>query len=408
MARRLTDPRLRALIRVNCRHCQQPAAEGTGAMEEAPDVNEWLVEYSCEACGQTYLAWRQEFNTLVRQIAREHAEARGRASASLSGEIDEDGSVRRHAPGPSRHVSPRLLMRVRESVSELACATRRDFVLEVGHDGVLTHQELPTTGPTSSAPVHRDADGLERLPYLHKLLTSVGFERFPAVTGRGEQQLEVTWYGAGTPQTRTLRCKLRGTTRDFAGDPDLHPMVIELTDKLWQLTQWVDAGGPSPPWPIASPVLLFPRPGDLLQHNRAARLAITHDWDGSARNVHLRELWASESGALALRVLRQGSAPALEETHDVQIPTAAARELFDKLAELKPLEFRRRLGFVRSACGLDRTHSHVLDWFDGQRVYTTDMVFGSERGIGVSYGDVPPRPEESAAFDHLIRLMGQI
>jgi hypothetical protein len=162
MARRLTDPRLRALIRVNCRHCQQPAAEGTGAMEEAPDVNEWLVEYSCEACGQTYLAWRQEFNTLVRQIAREHAEARGRASASLSGEIDEDGSVRRHAPGPSRHVSPRLLMRVRESVSELACATRRDFVLEVGHDGVLTHQELPTTGPTSSAPVHRDADGLER------------------------------------------------------------------------------------------------------------------------------------------------------------------------------------------------------------------------------------------------------
>mgnify|MGYP000178544125 CR=1 FL=1 len=57
MARRLTDPRLRALIRVKCRRCQRPTAEGTGAMEEAPDVNEWLIEFSCESCGETDLAW---------------------------------------------------------------------------------------------------------------------------------------------------------------------------------------------------------------------------------------------------------------------------------------------------------------------------------------------------------------
>ena len=408
MARRLTDPRLRALIRVKCRRCQRPTAEGTGAMEEAPDVNEWLIEFSCESCGETDLAWRHEFNPLVRQIAREHAESRGRASSSLSGEIGDDGSVQRRDPDPPRSPSTRLLLRVRESVSELACATRRDFILAVGHDGVLTHQELPTTGPIQSSPVQRDADGLERLPFLRKLITSTGFARLPAEVGRGEQRLEITWYGDGDPHTRTLRCNLRGTTRDFAGDPGLTPAVVELADNLWQLAQWVDAGGPSPPWPIAPPVRLFPRPQDLLQHTRAARLAVTHDWDGSARNVHLRELWVAESGALALRVLRQGSSPALEETRDAQLPPAAARDFFRQFTELRPPEFRRQLGFVRTPCGLDRTHSHAIDWFDGDRVHTTSLVFGSERGLGLDYGDVPPRADEAAAFDLLIGLMGQV
>jgi hypothetical protein len=35
-------------------------------------------------------------------------------------------------------------------------------------------------------------------------------------------------------------------------------------------------------------------------------------------------------------------------------------------------------------------------------------VFGSERGMGLDYGDVPPRPDESAAFDLLIQLMGKV
>jgi hypothetical protein len=408
MGRRLTDPRLRALIRVSCRRCQRPAAEGTGAMEEAPDVNEWLIEYSCDACGETYLAWRAEFNPLVRQIAREHAEARGRASASVSGEIGHDGPVQRRAEPKTLADSSPMLLRLRESISELACATRRDFILDVGQDGVLTHEELPAFGPIKSSPVHRDADGLERLPLLHKLFERIGFERLPAVVGRGDQQLEITWYGGKAARTRKLRCNVRGTTRDFAGDTELTPAVVELTDNLWQLAQWVDAGGPSPPWPIAPPVLLFPRPTDLLQRTRAARLSVTHDWDGSARNVHLRELWVAESGALALRVLRQGSSPALEETRDGQLAPEAAREVFTRLADLKPPEFRRQLGFVRSACGLDRTHSHALDWFDGERVHSTSLVFGSESGIGLDYGDTPPRADETTAFDLLIHLMGQV
>lgn len=377
-------------------------------MEEAPDVNEWLIEYRCEACGETYLAWRQEFNPLVRQIAREHAESRGRASASLSGEISDDGQVLRRAPEPTRPGSAAVLMRLRESVSELACATRRDFILTVGHDGVLTHEEQPEPGPIQSSLVHRDADGLERLPFLRKLIARVGLERMPAVVGRGDQQLEVSWHGAGPVQVRTLRCNLRGTTRDFAGDPDLDPNIVDLTDNLWQLAQWVDAGGPSPPWPIAPPVALFPRANDLLQRTRAARIAVTHDWDGSARNVHLRELWVSESGALALRVLRQGSSPSLEETRAAQLDPDATRDFFTRFSALHPPDFRRQLGFVRTACGLDRTHSHAIDWFDGQRVHTTSLVFGSERGMGLDYGDVPPRPDESAAFDLLLQLMGQV
>ena len=122
----------------------------------------------------------------------------------------------------------------------------------------------------------------------------------------------------------------------------------------------------------------------------------------------LRELWVAESGALALRVLRQGSSPALEETRDAQLTPAAARDFFRQFTELRPPEFRRQLGFVRTPCGLDRTHSHAIDWFDGDRVHTTSLVFGSERGLGLDYGDVPPRADEAAAFDLLIGLMGQV
>lgn len=408
MARRLTDARLQALTGVKCRCCDRPAAHGTGAMEEARDVSEWLVEYHCDACSETFLAWRREVDALVRRISREHAESRGRASSTLSGEIGDDGSVRRDQPVQPEHSGP-ALMQLRETISELASATRRTFRLHVGVDGVLTHEELPAAGATKSPPVHRDADGLERLPALRALFTRVGFERMPAVTGRGEQSLEIAWYGAGVAQSRTLRCTLHGTSRNFASDPDLSPAVIELVDSLWHLLQWVDAGGPTPPWPAAaSATPLFPRAHDLLHRTRAARLAVTHDWDGSARNLHLRELWASESGGLELRVLRQGQRPTLEETRFAQLPAAEARECFDQLSRTRPPEFRRQLGFVRVSCGLDRTHSHTLDYFDGERVHSTTLVFGSERGLGVSYGDVPPRPDEAAAFALLEQLMRRV
>jgi hypothetical protein len=402
VGRRISDERLTALSGLTCRRCGRPGARGTGVMT-APDddPNAWLIEVECDGCGAASFVWAPEVEAVLRRIAREHAEARGRAtSATVSGEIGGDAPAPR--PGPAAPPEPALL-RVRETVSELACTTGRAFWLTVHADGRIVHDELQPGGPVRAPPLRRDVEGRDRLPSLRRLFARAGFAGLPATLGDGEQALEVAWSGDGDPTTRTLRCRQGGAARDFAGAAVPAGAAL-LVDGLWQLARWVDGGGLDPPWPIAPVVRLFPRAEDLLAGARAVRLTATHDRDGPTRNLRARELWVAESGAVERRTVRQGPWPTLDEIRGEQLSAGEARALFERLAALRPAEFRRRVGHVRSGRELDETHTRTLDWFDGARVHRTALVLGRERGLGVSHGDAPPRADEAAAFELLAEL----
>lgn len=145
-----------------------------------------------------------------------------------------------------------------------------------------------------------------------------------------------------------------------------------------------------------------------MQRRRAARLAVTHDWDGARANDRIREVVVAESGVSWQRTLevRRAGLGLVSEVRGA-VEGAAVEAAVEALARLDPPRMRRRLGFVGTPCGLDRTHTHTLEWFDGRSVFTTTLVFGSERGIGTVMGDAPPNEAEARAFEVLGALLGR-
>jgi hypothetical protein len=405
MWRELHDARLTELTAVACNKCRREVAVGTGRMQQDTETSEWFVEYECPECGAVFEVWARPIDALVRRIARDHVEASGRASSAIvSGEIGGDAPPAPVHPPLAELQNPALL-HLRETVSELAASLRQTFDFTVTAAGALTHVELPGTGSVRSLPVRRDADDRDVLAPLRDLVARADLEHAPETVGAGEHHVELAWHGGDAPLVRTLRWTQRGSARDFGGAADLTRGLVDLADGLWQLMRWVDAGG-GPTWPVPGGSQVFPRPVDLLRRTRAARLAVTHDWNGGDPHTRTHELWASEVDGLTLRILRNEQPPALEETRAVRPPELP--DLFARLAQLEPAGFREQIGFVRTANLLDRTHHQTLDWFDGERVHTTIFVFGSEGGLGVALGDVPPRPPEAAAFDLLAGLIAHI
>lgn len=405
MVQRLSDARLRALTDVRCPACERDAAQGTGNARHAAELGQWLVEYSCLECEEAFWSWRPVVDAHVRKIVLDH-EARARPrSVAVSGEIGDDGPVvRRAAPERPPPAQDAVLLRIHDSASDLASAMRRPFVFTVEPSGALVHQEEPTPGPFCSSLVRKTADAPAVLGPLRDLLARAGLAGLPAEFGRGAALMRIAWYGAGAPQLRTLRWTRSGTTREWGGEPVTRELV-DLVDGLLDLLHWVDDNAPDPAWP--GPELRhFPDPDDLVHRRRAARLSVTHDWNGPSRHATLRQVLVSDAGLLRHRTIRlTGARPILESDLPDELPPREVHAIVEQLARLAPAKLRRKIGFSSGDCGLDTTHTHTLDYFDGVRVHTTTFVFGTERGLGVAYGDAPPNAAESAAFKVLGDLM---
>lgn len=403
--RSITDRRLRDLKGARCAECEVDAAAGTGHASE--DRGQWFVEYRCEACGEVFFAWRADVDAIVLGIVRAQTSRVRSESVAISGEIGADGQITRKtaAARPLAETYGPLLLHVRESASAIAQATRRPLEFAASLRGTLVHREEPdAVGARAGFSAFIEAP--EVLGPLRALFTRAELERVPAELGRGAHAAVLTWYGGGAPQVRTLRWSQSGQTRDLDGAGPAEPGLVELLDGLLTLIDWVDARGPTPPWPAAAP-LFFPPAEDLARGRRAARLYETHDWDGATPHARAREVIVREVGVILRREWSLGP-PRAVVTREVATPMPAKEvaAFFADLQRLDPASFRRRLGFVQGACTLDTTYEQHLSFFDGLRAHTTTLVTGYERAIGIAVGDTPPQPREAAAFAALERLRG--
>lgn len=405
VAPRFSDPRLRALSSARCPECEFEAGVGSGSARFDRTCSRWLVEYGCAICGARFEAWREAVDAEVRAIAREHSGAGRPGAVVVSGEIGGGGPTLRRADQAVDAADAGAIVRVEDGASDFAAAMRRGFVLTVGVEGEAVHAERPKAGVVGSSLVQKTARSSGLAGALGGMIARAELELLPPTVGKGPGSLRVEWRGPGGVVMRTFRLRRSGRSRDFGGERVTRG-AVELVDGLVDLIHWVDGGGEDPPWPLRRPPH-FPDAEDLVHRRRAARLAVTHDWDGARANHRIREVVVSEGGALwqrTLEVRRAGLGLASEAR--VAVEAREAQAVVEALGRLDPPRMRRRLGFVGTSCGLDRTHTHTLEWFDGRSVSTTTLVFGSERGIGVVMGDAPPNGAEARAFEVLSGLLG--
>lgn len=401
--RSITDRRLRDLKGARCAECEVSAAAGTGHASE--ERGQWFVEYRCDACGEVFFAWRADVDAIVLGIVRAQTSRVRSEPVAISGEIGADGQITRKtaAARPLVETYGPLLLHLRESGSAIAQATRRPLEFAASVRGTLVHREEP-----DAVGAHAGFSSLIEAPEvlgpLHALLARADLGSAPAELGRGAHTAALTWYGSGAPLLRTLRWSQSGAIRDLDGAGSVEPGQVELIDGLLTLIDWVDARGPAPAWPGASP-LFFPLAEDLAAGRRAARLYETHDWDGATPHARAREVIVREVGVILRREWSLAK-PRGVVTSEVASPMPAKEvaAFFSDLERLDPASFRRRLGYVQGACMLDTTYEQQLTFFDGLRAHTTTFVTGYERGIGTSVGDTPPQPREAAAFAALERL----
>jgi len=400
-----SDPRLRALSSARCPECEFEAGVGAGSARYDATRSRWLVEYTCTICGASFSAWREAVDAQVRAIALDHSRVGRPGAVAVSGEIGGGATLRRAEREASEPGSTALL-RIEDVASDFAAAMRRGFVLTVGFDGEVVHVETPRPGVVGSSLVRKTARSAGLLGPLGRMIARAELGLLPPTVGKGPGSLRVEWRGEGGGVTRTFRLRRSGRSRDFGGER-VTSGAVELVDGLVDLIHWVDGGGEDPPWPLRRPPH-FPEAEDLVQRRRAARLAVTHDWDGARANDRIREVVVAESGVSWQRTLevRRAGLGLVSEVRGA-VEGAAVEAAVEALARLDPPRMRRRLGFVGTPCGLDRTHTHTLEWFDGRSVFTTTLVFGSERGIGTVMGDAPPNEAEARAFEVLGALLGR-
>lgn len=165
------------------------------------------------------------------------------------------------------------------------------------------------------------------------------------------------------------------------------------------------AGPPEPPPPYPTRALPFyelAQAEDLENRVPGVLFLAMPDYDSSSPHRQISQLYLSDSGFSAKRVElgRQ-----IVENRTGVLPADVVREEFARIAALQPRRFRSQIGFVRSRCDLDCTHLHRLSFFDGVHLHSMDLVFGTERRLGATYGDVQPRDHERAALDRMADLL---